>query len=46
MAAGLRQADVIPRSLAYLPLYDALDTRKLPVTGLTPEETARAILQL
>ena len=46
VAAGLRQADVIPRSLAYLPLYDALDTRKLSVTGLTPEETARAILQL
>ena len=35
-----------PRSLAYLPLYDALGTRKLSVTGLTPEETARAILQL
>lgn len=36
--AGLRQPDVIGRSLGYLPLYDALNTQKVDTTGLTMEE--------
>ena len=46
IAAGLRMPDVLNRSLARLPLYDALRTAKLDTTGLTPEEAARAILNL
>lgn len=44
--AGLRTADVIARSLARLPAYAALDTRKLDTTGLTPEQTAARIAAL
>ena len=46
VAAGLRTPDVLNRSLARLPLYDALRTAKLDTTALTPEEAARAILNL
>lgn len=46
VAAGLRTPDVLPRSLARLPLYDALRTVKLDTTRLTPEEAARAIRNL
>ena len=46
VAEGLRTTDVLPRSLARLPLYDALRTMKLDTTRLTPEEAARAILNL
>ena len=42
--AGLRRPDVIGRSLAYLPLYAALDTEKLDVSLITPEEAAEGIL--
>ena len=41
--AGLRQEEVIARSLRYLPLYGALDTEKLDTTGLSPEDVARRI---
>ena len=41
IAAGLRKPDVIDRSLAYLPLYEHLNTRKLDTTGLTIEEIAK-----
>ncbi|MGN0972335.1 MAG: AAA family ATPase [Aristaeellaceae bacterium] len=43
--AGLRQADVIPRSLERLSHYAALGTRRLDVTRLTPVETAEALLK-
>ena len=33
---GIREADVIPRSLRRLPVYAALPTCKLDVTSLTP----------
>ena len=36
--AGLRQPDVIDRSLAYLPLYEGLNTQTVDTTGLTIEE--------
>ena len=40
---GIREADVIPRSLRRLPAYAALPTCKLDVTFLTPYEAACAI---
>ena len=43
--AGLRTPDVLPRSLAYLPLYGALDTIRLDTTHLTAAQTAQAILR-
>ena len=43
--AGKRTPDVLDRSLAYLPLYEALDVRRLDVTDLTPRETAEQILK-
>lgn len=44
--AGLRTADVIPRSLARLPAYAGLDTVKLDTTVLTPEQAAARIAAL
>lgn len=46
IAAGCRTPDVIPRSLARLPLYEALSTHKIDTSTLTVEETARAIAAL
>ena len=46
MKAGLRTWDVVDRSLARLPLYDALPTEKLWVDGLTPEETAERLWKM
>ena len=40
---GRRGTDALERSLAYLPLYDGLETEKLDVSGLTPEEAAGQI---
>ena len=45
VSAGLRAPDAAERSLAYLPLYGALDVPLLDTTALTPEETASAILE-
>ena len=42
IAAGVRQPDVLERSLRRLPLYDLLDTRKIDVSDLSPEEAAAA----
>jgi len=41
-----RQPDVLPRSIARLPLYACLNTVHLDVSDLSPEETARAIAAL
>ena len=38
--AGRRDREAVGRSLKYLPLYAALDTEKLDVSALTPEEAA------
>ena len=47
MADGRRPRDgVVERSLAYLPLYEKLNTWKLDTTRLTPEETAAQINRL
>ena len=43
--AGKRDSDVIARSLARIPLYDALDTLKVVVSGISPEEAAELIIQ-
>ena len=45
IAAGRRTADVIPRSLARLPLYTALSARNIDTTGKTPAEVAAEIAQ-
>lgn len=44
--AGVRRADVIPRSLARLPLYAALNTAKLDVSDLTPAQAAARLAEL
>ena len=41
--AGKRTPDALSRSLAYLPLYEALDVWRLDVTNVTPQETAERI---
>ena len=46
IAAGLRTADVIPRALARLQCFAALDTHQLDVTCLSPEETVQALMHL
>ena len=46
VAGGLRQPDVIGRSLSYLPLYDRLDTVKVDVTHLTAGQAAERLLAL
>ena len=38
--AGRRDPGALERSLSYLPLYGALNTKKLDVSELTPEEAA------
>lgn len=44
--SGLRQPDVLERSIERLPLYDALDTIKLNTSHMTPVEVADAIAAL
>ena len=46
VAASVRQSDIIGRSLARLPLYDALDTVKIPTDGRTPLQIAGEIAAL
>lgn len=41
--AGIRQPDVIERSLARLPLYAKLNTAKLDTTGKSVDEVAEAV---
>ena len=43
---GIRDEDVIPRSLARLPLYAALNTVKLDTTDKTPDDIAKEIARL
>lgn len=46
VSAGLRDAEVIDRSIERLPLYSALNTVRLEVSELTPKETARRIAEM
>ena len=43
IAAGRRQPDVIPRSLARLPLYDKLDVLQIDTSERSAEETASCL---
>ncbi len=40
---GVRTPDVLERSLARLPLYKAMDTVKIDVSGITPQQAAQRI---
>ena len=42
---GLRQKDILERSIERIPLYEKLNTKKIYVSRQTPEETAAAILR-
>lgn len=44
--SGLRQSDILDRSLPRLPLYASLDTIKIDTTFITAEETADTIAAL
>ena len=46
IAAGIRQPDIVERSLGYLKKYDTLDTEKLDMSGISPEDAAKRILEL
>lgn len=46
ISAGLRQPDVLPRSLARIPLYQKLNTIKIDVSWLSAEKAAEEILHL
>ena len=43
---GLRQADVIDRSVHRLPLYEKMKTVKIETSNLNVQQTARQILHL
>jgi broad-specificity NMP kinase len=44
--AGIREKDVIQRSIERLPLYDTLKTDKIDVSEIEPEEAADFILSI
>lgn len=44
IVAGIRTPKIRSRSLKKLPLYQTLNTRKIDVTNLTPEEVVASIL--
>lgn len=46
VARGLREPDVVARSLERLPLYDTMDTRKVDTTGQTVAEVVQNILAM
>lgn len=46
MERGLRQPDVLERSLDRLPLYDELNSIKVDTTGRTVAEIAQEIMEL
>lgn len=43
VSAGLRQPDIIERSTQRIPLYERLNTVKIDVSDVTPEEAAKCI---
>jgi hypothetical protein len=44
--AGIREEDVIQRSVERLPFYDKLDTDKIDVSEIGPEKAADLILSI
>lgn len=43
--AGIREKDIIDRSTQRIPLYGKLNTIKVDVSDITPEQTANGIIQ-
>jgi predicted ABC-type ATPase len=43
IAGGKREPDIIERSVARIPLYDALDTVKIDVSNISPTDAAKRI---
>jgi hypothetical protein len=43
IAEGKREPDIIARSVASIPLYDALDTVKIDVSTISPADAAKRI---
>jgi AAA domain len=43
IAVGKREPDIIERSVARIPLYDALDTVKTDVSAISPADAAKRI---
>lgn len=43
IAEGKREPDIIERSVARIPLYDALDTVKIDVSTISPTDAAKRI---
>jgi broad-specificity NMP kinase len=43
IAAGKREPDIMARSVAAIPLYDALDTVKIDVSTISPADAAKRI---
>ena len=43
---GIRTADVIPRSLERVPMYEKLDSVKVDISGLSPEQAAEMVIGL
>ncbi|HEX2985233.1 MAG TPA: AAA family ATPase [Caproiciproducens sp.] len=46
VAAGIRQPDVIGRSVARIPLYERMDTFKVDVSGISPQQAAHNIAEI
>ena len=43
---GIRTADVIPRSLERVSMYEKLDSVKIDISGLSPEQAAEMVIGL
>ena len=43
---GIRTADVIPRSLERVTMYEKLDSVKIDISGLSPEQAAEMVIGL
>jgi len=43
IAGGIREPDIIERSVPRIPLYDALDTVKIDVSTISPADAAKRI---
>ena len=43
--AGIRSEDVIQRSIVRIGLYEELDTKKIDVSHITPEQAAEKIIE-
>ena len=46
VADGVRKSDVIPRGLAYLPLYSKVGSVKIDTSEKTPEEVVEEIINM